>query len=293
MVYFKLLMAAVFWGGTFIAGRTIAGHVGPFSAAFLRFVVASIFLLVFVRRLEGRLPRLAPNQILPVIALGLTGVFSYNVFFFKGLALIEAGRASLIIANNPIFISLFSALLFKEKLNAVRAGGILTSVLGAMIVVTRGRLGAIADGSLGRGELFIFGCVASWVTYSLVGKRVMDRLSATAAVCYSSMIGAGLLLVPACREGLWRQIPAYGVWDWISLFYLGFFGTVLGFVWYYQGIQRIGPMKSSLFINFVPVSAIVMAFFILDEPVTASLLVGAVFVAAGVYLTHVGGLGRS
>lgn len=292
MVYIKLLFAAVFWGGTFIAGRTIAGHVGPFSAAFLRFVVASAFLLVFVRRLEGRLPRLAPSQILPVTALGLTGVFSYNVFFFKGLALIEAGRASLIIANNPIFISLFSALLFKEKLNAVRAAGILTSVLGAVIVISRGRPGAIADGSVGWGELFIFGCVASWVAYSLMGKRVMDRLSAMAAVCYSSMIGAGLLLVPACREGIWHQIPGYGVWDWISLFYLGFFGTVLGFVWYYQGIQRIGPMKSSLFINFVPVSAISMAFLLLDEPVTGSLLVGAVFVAAGVYLTNVGGLRR-
>lgn len=292
MVYLKLLMAAVFWGGTFIAGRAIAGHVGPFSAAFLRFVVASVFLLVFVRRLEGRLPRLTPNQILPVTALGLTGVFSYNVFFFKGLALIEAGRASLIIANNPIFISLFSALLFKEKLNAVRVGGILTSVLGAVIVITRGRLGTIADGSVGWGELFIFGCVASWVAYSLIGKRVMDRLSAMAAVCYSSMIGAALLLVPACREGLWRQIPLYGAWDWISLFYLGIFGTVLGFVWYYQGIQRIGPMRSSLFINFVPVSAILMAFFILDEPVTGSLLVGAAFVAAGVYLTNVGGLRR-
>ena len=288
MVYLKLFLAAVFWGGTFIAGRTIAGAVGPYSAAFLRFTAASIFLLVFVLRMEGRLPRLNRNQILPVVALGLTGVFSYNVCFFKGLALIEAGRASLIIACNPIFISLLSALLFREKLNAVRISGILVSVSGAIVVITRGRLSALLDGSLGWGELFIFGCVASWVAYSLLGKAVMNRLSALSAVCYSSMIGGLLLFFPACVEGLFRDVWFYSVKDWASLFYLGFFGTVLGFVWYYQAIQRIGPMKSSLFINFVPVSAILLAYLLLGEPITWSLLAGAVLVGGGVYLTNVG-----
>lgn len=288
MVYLKLFLTAIFWGGTFIAGRTIAGDVGPYSAAFLRFTVASIFLLAFVRRMEGRLPRLSRNQILPVLALGLTGVFAYNVFFFKGLARIEAGRASLIIACNPIFISLLSALLFKETLNAVRIGGILTSVSGAIVVITRGRLSALLDGSLGWGELFIFGCVASWVAYSLLGKTVMKRLSALTAVCYSSMIGGALLFFPACAEGLFHDAWSYSIKDWTSLFYLGFFGTVIGFVWYYQGIQRIGPMKSSLFINFVPVSAILLAYGLLDEPITWSLLVGAVLVGSGVYLTNVG-----
>jgi drug/metabolite transporter (DMT)-like permease len=70
------------------------------------------------------------------------------------------------------------------------------------------------------------------------------------------------------------------------MFYLGFFGTVIGFVWYYEGIKKIGPMKASLFINFVPISAVVMAFFILDEPITLSLLIGTLLVCSGVYLTN-------
>jgi drug/metabolite transporter (DMT)-like permease len=69
---------------------------------------------------------------------------------------------------------------------------------------------------------------------------------------------------------------------------LGLFGTVLGFVWYYQGIQRIGPVRAGLFINFVPVFALLLAFFILKEPVTPSLLIGAVLVSSGVYLTTLG-----
>jgi drug/metabolite transporter (DMT)-like permease len=67
---------------------------------------------------------------------------------------------------------------------------------------------------------------------------------------------------------------------------LGFFGTVLGFLWYYQGIQKIGPTRAGLFINFVLISAIMLAFFFLAEPITMSLLIGTVMVSLGVYLTN-------
>jgi len=70
------------------------------------------------------------------------------------------------------------------------------------------------------------------------------------------------------------------------LAYLAVFGTVLGFLWYYEGIQAIGATKASLFINFVPVSAILMAFVILREPVTLSLLSGGMLVTGGVFLTN-------
>jgi drug/metabolite transporter (DMT)-like permease len=74
--------------------------------------------------------------------------------------------------------------------------------------------------------------------------------------------------------------------DWLSLFFLAFFGTVVGFVWYYEGIKSIGPTRAGLFINFVPVSAICLAWLLLGEPVTLSLLTGAVFVGTGVYMTN-------
>jgi hypothetical protein len=72
----------------------------------------------------------------------------------------------------------------------------------------------------------------------------------------------------------------------LLLFYLGVFGTVVGFVWYYEGIKSIGPSRASQFINLVPVSAIVLAFFLLDEPITASLAIGAALVVVGVYITN-------
>jgi drug/metabolite transporter (DMT)-like permease len=142
------------------------------------------------------------------------------------------------------------------------------------------------QGGLGGGELFIFGCVCSWVVFSLIGKTVMRSVSPLVAIFYASFVGAAALLLPALLEGLFKQIPSYLVVDWCSLFYLGFFGTVIGFVWYYQGIQAIGPTRAGLFINFVPVSAVMLAFLILNEPLTISLLTGTSFVFTGTYLAN-------
>ena len=119
-IYVKLILTALFWGGTFVAGRLVAQNVGPFSIAFLRFAVASILLLLLAWRLEGRLPGLNRRQIILVILLGMTGIFTYNVLFFKGLKLIEAGRAALIIATCPVFITLCSAFFLKEKINLIK-----------------------------------------------------------------------------------------------------------------------------------------------------------------------------
>jgi drug/metabolite transporter (DMT)-like permease len=285
VTYVKLLLTAIFWGGTFVAGRSLAQHVGPYSAAFLRFAVASLFLVFITWKVEGRLALLKRGQLLPVFLLGLTGVFFYNVFFFKGLKLIEAGRAAIIIANNPILIALLSAAIFKEKLNAIKATGIVISVTGAILAISNGDLRVILQGHLGWGEFYIFLCVASWVTFSLLGKAVMSGLSPLASVTYSSLTGTLLLLIPAFREGIVNCIN-FSIYDWWNIFYLGFFGTVLGFVWFYEGIKKIGPTKAGLFINFVPISAILLAFFLLDEPVTFSLLIGALLVTTGVYLTN-------
>jgi drug/metabolite transporter (DMT)-like permease len=286
IIYIKLLLTAIFWGGTFIAGRVVAQNVGPFSAAFLRFAVASIFLLFLTYKIENKLPAIRRNQIVPLVLLGLTGIFSYNVFFFKGLKIIHAGRAAVIIANNPIFIALLAAYFFKEKLGLVKIAGILTSVIGAMIVISRGDLSAILTDNIGWGELYIFGCVGSWVAFSLIGKTVVRDMSPLVSVSYASAIGALSLFVPACFEGIIRDFSHYTGLEWLGIFYLGFFGTVLGFVWYYEGIKNIGPTKASQFINFVPISAVILAFFLLGEPVTPSLVVGTILVCSGVYLTN-------
>jgi len=286
-IYAKLLLTAVFWGGTFIAGRQVSQNLGSFSIAFLRFAVASAFLLSLARIREGRLPLPGKGQIIPVVLLGMTGVFAYNVLFFKGLQRIEAGRASLIVATCPAFIAIASSVLLKERFSLAKAIGIPLSVLGAVVVISKGHLSQITSGGVGRGELFILGCVLSWTAYSLIGKIVMGRLSPLVSVAYSSLIGAVALFVPASLfDNLTSNLNRASLLDWTSIVYLAVFGTVIGFVWFYEGVKAVGPTRAGLFINFVPISAVVLGFLVLHEQITWSLAVGAALVLSGVYLTN-------
>ena len=81
----------LFWGGTFIAAKPVAQELGPYTAAFIRFLMASLILAVLVIQREGRAPVLNGRQIMAIVLLGLTGIFSYNVLFFSALKTAEAG----------------------------------------------------------------------------------------------------------------------------------------------------------------------------------------------------------
>jgi len=287
MIYAKLFLTAVFWGGTFIAGRILAQEVAPWSGSFLRFLVASVCMVPLVWHFEGRLQRLRKKQLFVVFLSGMTGVFLYNVFFLTGLQTVQAGRASVIVASNPVLISLFAALLFRgERMTLLKAIGVVLSVTGAVYVITRGSPSTLLEGAIGRGELLIFGCVASWVSYSLIGKVVMRDVQPVSAVTYACLIGSAALLPPALVEGMAANLGGYSLAAWVSIVYLGFFGTCLGFIWYYEGIREIGPSKAGVFINFVPISAVIMSYFLLGEPVDLSLLAGGALVLSGIYLTN-------
>ncbi|AOU96625.1 hypothetical protein BI364_00040 [Acidihalobacter yilgarnensis] len=279
---------AIIWGGTFVSGRLLSGHVEPASAAFIRFLFASFGLFVFAQFSEGGLPRLTIRQLLAVILLGLTGVFAYNLFFFRALETLAAGRAAATIAMNPAVIALLSWLLLREPLGPVRLFGIAISLAGALLVISHGRPADLLLGALPRGTLDILVCLLSWVAYSLLGRQLMRGLSPLASVTYSSIAGTLLLAWPAFYAGTVHNMWTYSILDWANLAYLGIAGTALGFVWYYQGIKKIGATRASIFINIVPISAIALAHFMLGESIDGSLLVGGGLVIAGVYLTNVG-----
>jgi drug/metabolite transporter (DMT)-like permease len=243
-------------------------------------------LLIFVVKAHGRIPVPAPRQLLPLLLLGLTGVLTYNYFFFSGLKTITASRASLIIAANPAVIAIFSSLFLGERLTVLRCTGILLSVAGAIVVITGGDPVRILSGGVGQGELFLFACVVSWASYSVLGKVVMRDLSPLLAATYACVLGGACLFPPAIHEGLLGRIPEYSPSVWLGVLYLGLLGSALGFIWYYEGVQRIGPSRTGVFINIVPVSSILLAVLILGEPFYPSLAVGAVLVVGGVVLMN-------
>jgi len=286
ITYIKLFLVALFFGGTFIAGRIMAANLPPFTSAFLRFLLASFFLVLFVFKKYGKFPQINFQQFLLIIALGLTGVAGYNFFFFSGLKFITASRASMIISLNPSVITILSILIFKDKFTKFKFIGITLSLTGALIVISQGDLQVILQGNIGWGELLILGCVVCWSSFTVLGKITMKNLKPIIAVTYACLAGTLILILPTYWEGVLQNITQYNVEVWLSVFVLGFLGTVLAFTWFYEGIDKIGPSRAGIFINFVPVFATLMGVLILHEKLSPSLIIGAIFVVSGVYLTN-------
>jgi drug/metabolite transporter (DMT)-like permease len=281
-VYLKLVGVAAIWGGTFVAGRIVAPELPATTAALWRYVFASAVLLVAALALERGLPRLTARQWAGVTLLGATGVAAYNLCFMWGLKSVPAGRASLIVALNPAATLAGAALFFGEPLDRRKVAGILIALAGAAIVIGRGNPVDLFAGGLGTGELTILGCVASWSAFTLIAKRLMAGLSPLAVTVWASLTGTLMLAAATLVEGA-SLVPGASLPAWVALAFLGAFGTAVAFVWYNDGVRRLGAARAPVFINLVPVFAVALGALALGERIDASMAAGGVLVLAGVY----------
>ncbi len=284
MLYLKLVLMAVFWSGVFPALSILLRSMDLFTTVFLRFSCAALILLALLLWRERRLPRLSPRETVLVVGLGLLGIALYNSVFAAGLKLVEASRAALIVPTNPAFTALFAALFLRERLGRMRALGILLCVAGALWVLCRGDPRAFASLELGPGELLLVLCIFMWSAYTLLGSVALSSLSPLALTAYVMLAGSLPVAVPAWLE---QESLAGVTWQgWAAMAYLVVFGTVIPFLWFYEGVKALGAARAAQFINLVPPLALAESVLLLGEPFTPALLVGAALVVAGLYLTN-------
>ena len=286
-LYLKLVAVPVLWGGTFIAGRIASAQLPAASSAWLRFLFASLSLLLILHFTEGlrALTTLTKKQWVATAALGATGILSYNLFFFNALALIPASRTAMFVALNPVITILLATLFLGERLRPLRWFGVVLALVGVLTVVTRGDLGRIVQ-SFGRGECLMLGAVTSWAIYTLIGRSVLGGLSPLVATTCASLWGT--LFLSAVAAPVLVDLHFFQVTGrvWVSLLFLGVLGTALAFVWYYEGIQKLGTARAVIFNNLVPVFGVLLAWLILGETIDSSLLIGGALAVAGVFLVN-------
>jgi len=288
-VYLTLAAVTMIWGGTFVAGRFLAGSLSPLFAASLRFALASAALLGFLWIARIPLARPTPQQWLQLTLLGLFGIFFYNLCFFYGLQYINASRASLIVALNPAVIAMASWLLFKERLGPVKVAGIALCIGGAsLVIVSRNPQLLAATPDAWIGDLLILGCVVSWGVYSLFSRGLNQSIGPLQTVTFSVLIGTVMLWVLAtlCGEVSGAALINLGTPQWLSLIYLGVLGSALAYIGYYDGIRKIGATRSGVFIALNPLTAVVLGALLLGEQLTLSMYLGGGLVLTGIYLCN-------
>lgn len=287
LIYLKLSAVPILWGGTFIAGRIASAHLPAASAGLIRFVFALIALTLALKLSEGfkGLRDLSRWQWLGTAALGATGIFAYNLFFFTALMTLPASRCSMIVALGPVLTLLLARIFLNEALSRQKVLGTAIALLGVWIVITRGDLGQLYA-SVGSGELLMFGAIISWAVYTLISKTMLVGLSPLLTTALAIAWGTSFLAIRATFELPSVKFESLVPQVWASLLFLGVLGTAVAFVWYNQAIQMLGAHRTVVFNNLVPVFGVIFGWLFLNEPLSISLIIGGLIAVSGVFIVN-------
>jgi drug/metabolite transporter (DMT)-like permease len=282
VIYIKLILVAIMWGGTFIATKMVSHVFGSFTGASYRYLVALLFMVPILLVKDPKAFKVTKKQLFQLSLLGATGIFAYSFFFFTGLRMVKASHGALIVALNPVLVMLISSSIGKERISRIKIIGLLLSITGTAIVIARGDLLDLFT-MFTWGDAFMLGCPISWALYTYFAKDALKFATPLQASTWAIVIGLAMILffVP------FETYPTKVDWTiWLAIVYLGICGSVLGFVWYYEGIKEIGPVKTSVFNNLIPIFAVMFSVVLLDETIHAYMWYGSALVISGVYIIN-------
>ena len=285
-IHLKLFAMIVFWGLTPTIARLLASYEAPFVMVFGRFLVASLFLTAFACA-GGHLSTPIKWKHLPGLAfLGLTGIFLHNLLLFKGVEHTQANTASVIMGLIVMAVAVLDFILFGKRLSTKAVIGVIAGFLGVSIVVSHGDPSELFVVGIGVGHVLLVGSALSWAVYSVAGRPLLREFPPILVTCCASVFGT-LFLAPFALGNLAVVTQVASDWRAVGLIsFLGIFGSALGFLWYYQGVAKIGMVNTVIYVNLVPVFGVATAAFVLREIPDAGLVSGGLLVIAGVILVN-------
>ena len=281
-IYLFVAASAFFWGANFVLAGPILADLSPLWAAALRFLLAAtlMFIITGVRREDmfGLLRRHAAAYLL----LGLIGITAFNLLFFYGLQSTSANSAALIMAINPLITTLLAAVFLGERPTARHLVALPVALLGVAVVISEGSLDKLISMRVAHGDLLMLAASLSWALYNILGRRFMPQGSAMANTTWIVAAGATLLTLIAIASG--SHVGALDIKAGLALAVMVVGGTVLAYLFWSIGIMRLGAARTAIFLNLVPVFAILIGT-TLGKPPTPAQLIGGLLVLGGVTIS--------
>lgn len=279
--YLLLSLTSLFWAGNIVLARYVAGHVPPMTLSCVRWIGAFFMLLPFARaHLKRDWPALRAR--LPLLAvLSATGFAINNALSYWAMQYTQALNALLIQSSGPLFVALWSLLLFRVRLTWAQLAGIAISLLGVLTIILRGDFGTLAGIQFNKGDLMFAGGLLTFGLYSALMPR-RPKTHQLSLISFTTGCGALLLLPFSVWEyssGVTLKFDALTV---ATLVYVVIFPSTLAYLFFNRGIALIGPNRAAPFLHLVPVFGSAMAILLLGEQLRLFHLVGYALVLAGV-----------
>ena len=281
--YLLLSLTSLFWAGNIVLARHVAGHVPPLTLSCIRWIGTFLILLPFAwPHLRKDWPVLRAHWPMMVF-LSAIGFAYNNAISYWAMQYTEALNALLIQSAGPLFVALWSLILFGVRLTGAQLAGITISLAGVLTIILRGDFSALASISFNRGDLMFASSLVSFGLYSaLIPRRPVTH--ALSLISFTTCCGA-LMLLPF---SLWEfSTGARLKFDLISMATLGYaviFPSTLAYLFFNRGLALIGPNRAAPFFHLVPVFGSAMAILLLGEKLRLFHLVGYALVLAGVVI---------
>lgn len=285
-IHLKLAIATVLWGTTPTIGRVLAHYESPELLTFFRFFTASIFLFVVASKKENLLARFELSDLPMYLFLGLTGICLHNVLMFWGMEHADATRGSIIMGLISVMVAILEFVFYGIRISTLALCGIGLAFIGLAVVVSDGNISALLASGIGFGDLLLIGSALSWAIYSVISRPILERVSAldlTALACVTGTI----MLVPMLVKDF--SVAVDMMTDPVAITLIGLSGllaTGIGYMWYYEGVQKIGSVGTVMYVNLMPVTGILIAAITLHEVPTIASAIGGTCVVCGVILVN-------
>ena len=276
------LSVALLWGFSFLSIKVSVAEVPPMTMAAARFIVACAVLPLLARLVKDDM-RIALRDVPMLVLSGLLGVTLYFYFENNGVALLSASEASLIIGTIPVVTMIAERIFIGTRLGARAYVGAFLSFAGVALIVARS--GSSESSSLG--YLYMVGAALVWVAYTFSTRGVSARYGRISVTFWQCLFGLlGCLPLALLERRAWR-VPSTTVV--LNILYLGLFCSAAGYWLYISAMDHLGVGRASVFINLIPVVAVVGGFLILGDRLGSLQIVGGAVAVAGVYLATIPG----
>ncbi len=282
--YVLLTFMAVCFGGTWVAGKVAVGSIPPMTVAACRFAIASVLLWLWTHTKSTTTRRLMMADLPIILGMGLTAIAGYNTFFLYGLTLAPASDGAIIVPGlTPILTATLAWPFLGERPRPRGIGGLVIALLGLSFVIAPST--HLGVGRMLGDVLFLLGA-GCWAIYSIIGKAATARFTPVHATLYGTVAGTLALLPFALAEHGWTRLATAATSAWVALLFLAVFGTVVAFVFFYEGVSRIGAARAASFAFLVPFFGVLSSVILLGERLTPLTVAGGGLVVLGLGLVQ-------
>ncbi|WP_048439102.1 DMT family transporter [Caenimonas sp. SL110] len=267
-----LTVPPLLWAGNAVVGRVMADSVPPITLNFLRWALAFVFLLPLASWVLARGSGLWTHW-KRFAVLGLLGVGCYNSLQYLALKTSTAVNVTLIAASMPVWMLATGALFFGQRVTARQIAGAALSIVGVLVVISRGNWDALAQVRLVPGDVYVLIATAAWSVYSwLLAPRDDDppAIRADWAAFLMAQVVMGTAWSGLFTAAEWSLVDVQIKWSWsvaAALVYVAVGPAILAYRYWGLGVQRAGANVAAFFSNLTPLfAAVLSAAFIGETP---------------------------